>query len=246
MKLDFYTICPKHYVEAVKDYRFHLVVAQWLREKDYRVQMKVLRAQDHKFILDNGAYEFGEAMPDEEYWKIIGEFKPQIVVAPDIYRDGPGTIDRTEAFIKEMTDRYMELRFEVMGVPQGKTLTDWMKCYETMASMVDVIGLPMGQWYDESGIVRSFLAKNIDALKSPRIHLLGLWNIAELDMYKEIPRVKSIDTSFPFKQAAFEEFIGEYHMISSLKLDWNLAYSEKIIKYAEANLKRMKERCDNA
>ena len=238
MKLDYYTICPKHYVDIVEKSQFHLVIAQWLRDKTFRVQMKKLHAAGHKFIIDNGAYEYGEAMPDEEYWDIVANFKPEIVVAPDVYRDGIETVNRTGRFLKEMDDRMMETRFEVMGVPQGKTIIEWIKCYETMASEVDVIGLPMGQWYDTTGVVRAFLASSVDKLREPRFHLLGLWNLEELKLHKDNPRVQSMDTSFPFKLAQFMKKFGDDSVLS-LKMDWELPLNDKVHELAELNLKEL-------
>jgi hypothetical protein len=257
MKL--YAIAPKNGVEVIRSHPRHLVIAQWLTDDAYRVFYKGLVALGHELILDNGAYEFGEAMESEEYWKVISMMRPTIVVAPDSFRNAKKTVERVEKFYEEMHDRCLESKFEVMGVPQGSNLTEWLWCYEKIAPMVNVIGLPTAQWGDRTGIVRHFLAKKLDNLKEPRIHLLGCWNPLEVLMYNDVPRVKSIDTSLPFKYAEkgwlikkaddWKGFEMPCDSPADWKLDWYAEYTEQgnlthALRVAKANLETLHRMCE--
>lgn len=238
----YYAIVPKNGLSVVKDYTHYLVVAQWLRDQDYRVFFKGRVAAGCHLILDNGAYEFGEAMPDDEYWMFIGQMKPKIVVVPDVWQDGDKTISRAENFLDEMEAKQLEGEFELMGVPQGKDLRDWIRCYEMLCPLVDVIGLPMAQWGDHTGKVRYFLATKVDRLKQPRIHLLGLWNTLELQWYYDAPRVQSIDTSMPFKRASHNLGLNG-NCIADWKLDWEQEYSKDQLEMAKQYIQIMQELC---
>ena len=251
MKL--YAIAPKNGVEVVKEHKSHLVVAQWLEDKDYRMFYKALVAKGHELILDNGAYEFGVGMEGEQYWKIIGQLKPTIVVVPDKFRDAEQTVQSARAFFQEMEDRCLETQFELMGVPQGQTIEEWFACYRKLAPLVDVIGIPTAQWGDRTGIVRHFLASKLDNMIEPRIHLLGCWNPMEVMMYKDVPRVKSIDTSLPFKYAERGWMINRCgNMDTVVPADWKMKWDAEYTKegpefslwIANTNLMELMRMCE--
>jgi hypothetical protein len=242
--MQYYAISPLNGLDVVKNCSHYLVVAQWLKNQAYRVFFKSRVAAGCHLILDNGAYEFGEAMPDEEYWMYIGQMNPSIVVAPDKFQDGQETVMRVNKFLNQMETQFMDNRFEVMGVPQGKTIREWFICFEYLCEMVDVIGIPTAQFGDRTGIVRQFLSSKIDDKKTPRIHLLGLWNPTEVMHYHDVPRVQSIDTSMPFKYAEKGlSLFAEKKPPADWKLDWEKSYNETELKLAAGNLKTFMEMC---
>jgi len=260
ISMRYYAIAPRNGLSVIKDYTHFLVVAQWLRDQKYRVFFKSKAADGAQIILDNGAYEYGEAMQDDEFLLFAAQLKPTIVVAPDVFRDYAKTIQRVEGFFKLVNDRCLESQFEIMGVPQGKTVKEWVRCFERLSEICDVIGLPVAQFGDRSGVVRNFLARNVDDRTTPRIHLLGLWSPHELGMYKGVTRVQSIDTSLPFKYAErgwmLEKpsgWIGveiQSDAPCDWKMDWEAKWAEggsltHSLKVARHNFNVLRERCES-
>src|SRR5947209_1926868 len=52
-------------------------------------------------ILDNGADELGVGMSGEELRYLIGAFEPTLVILPDVLKNGPVTVFRSDRFLAE-------------------------------------------------------------------------------------------------------------------------------------------------
>ena len=241
----YYCIVPVRYTSLVVDEPRHLVIAQYLRK--YPETMEFFKKQikmGHEIILDNGAYEFGSPMERDEYYKVIEELKPQIVVAPDSWKNAKETIVLHDEFkrwkIEKGYDEKGNYNFITMSVPQGKTLFEYVDCCQEMdITPSDILGVSVGSWHDKSGIVRAFIAEYLSQHELPKLHMLGLWNAREILRCKELPRVRSVDTSMPFKLAKHGQMFSP-EVVNIEKMDFEMVLDDQQIELAEINLERMR------
>jgi len=237
----YYCIVPVRYTYLVEDEPRHLVIAQYLRKfPETMAFFKEQIKRGHEVILDNGAYEFGSPMEMDEYFKVIEELRPQIVVAPDAWKDSKKTIAVHDEFVRETIERGIDEDFVTMVVPQGKTIREYVEClYDMDITLGNIIGMSVGSWRDVSGVVRSFLAKHLDENPEPKIHLLGLWNASEILAGKENGRIRSVDTSMPFKLAKENQMLTAYS-INADKMDFEMKLTGAQEELAKDNLTELR------
>lgn len=117
-----------------------------LKDKKYAKYYKEQREHGRWVILDNSAFEMqkaGKGMDPIPVLKAASITNPSEVIATDVLCNGPETIKCTEDFIKQMKKKRVLGKYKVMTVAQGKTVDEWMSCFETLLGMkeVDTIGL---------------------------------------------------------------------------------------------------------
>jgi len=239
-------------------YKRHLVIAPYLLENpDILEFYRLLITKGADVILDNGVYETGKPMDLDDYFKVIRKLKPTQVVAPDVWGDWQNTVLRVDEFFGRVEKERLETKFEMMGVPHGNNIEEWMKCYYDIIPMCDVIGLSVGEWDDKLSIIRPFFAMNLDSrFDHVPIHLLGLWNADELQSYitsvddagnvVKHPRIRSVDTSMPFKLAMRNKSIGTRFIPSDVKsdftkMDFKAEWTEEQQKIAISNVETLKK-----
>lgn len=240
----YYCIVPVRYTYLVEQEPRHLVIAQYLRNPSTMEFFIRQIKMGHEVILDNGAYEFGKPMERDEYYKVIEELHPQIVVAPDSWKNAEETIGLHDEFkrwkIEKGYDEQGSYHFTTMSVPQGKTLYEYVDCCQEMdITPTDIIGMSVGSWKDVTGIIRPFMVGNLSQHELPMMHLLGLWNATEISRIKDHKRVRSVDTSMPFKLAKHGQVFGP-ESINTEKMDFEMTLTDQEIELAEMNLERMR------
>jgi hypothetical protein len=248
----YYCIAPIRYLDMVVDEPRHLVIAQHLKNNPKVLEFFIRqRERGHEIILDNGAYEFGEPMKMSDYFSLIEDLKPQIVVSPDSWKNTNVTID----LVKEFSDRkaaagyseseedHGEYTFTSMYVPQGQNLHEYIRC--CMVTSVDsgtdsIMGVSVGSWKDATGVIRPFIVKNLGG--EHMFHLLGLWNMGELIKHKvngAFPRsIRSIDTSWPFKMA-----VDPTNPTAKMDFEMNMNVEQE--NAAKVNLKELRRFIEN-
>lgn len=122
-----------------------------LESDDYVKAYQRLKNKKEYVILDNSAFELEQQgkgldpQPVLEASKAIGADE---VIATDVLCEGSATVASTRNFIEEFRKFYgEEIRRglpvpQVMAVPQGKTVEEWVDCYLCLLHMdgVDVLG----------------------------------------------------------------------------------------------------------
>lgn len=156
------------------------------------------RTDDSRFvILDNGAFETGESIPSDKYLQVISKVRPNMIVLPDVVNDASSTIHECSEFLTTVAPMFnSDLQF--MGVLQGESTTDYMKCLDfyISSSSVNTIGIPYHLFYRPKFIIKN----EINAICKERglnIHILGLPNPTEVLELKHFSQVTSLDTSLP-------------------------------------------------
>lgn len=86
-------------------------------------------------ILDNGVFELGTAWDAEQFVQWVHKLKPTYYIVPDVLEDADATIQSFFSFIK----CYPVLPSKRIGVAQGKSYDDLVKCYKAIEPYCDKI-----------------------------------------------------------------------------------------------------------
>ena len=152
-------------------------------------------------ILDNSLIELGESLTMERLVSAAEIIKADEIILPDVFRDGPATIESTKKAIEWLKMRNLIGKYKLMVVCHGNNEEEWANCFNQLNQMeeVDVIGVPKvtATWLKDNN------RKNLSHVflnTTKQIHLLGSWyNLAELlRLGKNVwDRVRSADTCLP-------------------------------------------------
>lgn len=180
------------------------------------------RAQSQKgrfVVLDNGLFELqkqGVGVGIESVIKAMMITKPSEVIAEDVLFSSNDTIESTKNFIKAMKSHGIFGQCQVMGVPQGRTIDEWWKCFEAMLELpINTIGLSklsvpqsfLGTITEPGCVARArlectaLIEKEIPAswltLADKQVHLLGgdNWTAWEMKQQTKYNWIRSNDSS---------------------------------------------------
>jgi hypothetical protein len=165
-------------------------------------------------LLDNSIFELKEAFNPEKYAEYVEELKPTYFIVPDVLEDAAATVDSYENF----KSKYSDLPGMWIGAVQGKTYDEIVNCYEFMSWRADYIAISFDfSWYQTIGhsqssnpalaklermcdgrqkLIKMLQADGIWNYNKPH-HLLGCSLAKEFAAYKDIPSIRSCDTSNP-------------------------------------------------
>lgn len=158
------------------------------------------RAGDY-VILDNSAHE---QLEGDSLSKLIAAtmiVNPSEIVLPDRLFFGDDTLERS-------SDAYATLRacfptIKLMGVPQGRTVTEWGDCLRGLDALgVDTIGISKDYevWADGEGLVRLVHYAKSVCRPGTEIHLLG-WGRKLHQIARLADMVRGIDSAKPLVYA---------------------------------------------
>lgn len=88
-------------------------------------------------LLDNSIFELGEAYDSKEFAYWVKELQPTEYIIPDVLESTEGTIESFNKF----TSEYNNLPGKTIGVVQGKTYKEIVKCYNYMCKRVSKIAI---------------------------------------------------------------------------------------------------------
>lgn len=171
-------------------------------------------------LLDNSIFELKKAFDPAKFANYVEELRPTYYVIPDVLEDAQDTIDSWKDFV----DKYKNLPGLKIGVVQGKTYQDLVKCYRFMSENADYIAISFDySWYQTIGLARSGEqtdTSHLERMASGRQyfierlindciwdynkphHLLGCSLAREFGAYRNLPykawkSIRSCDTSNP-------------------------------------------------
>lgn len=171
---------------------------------------------DKCVYLDNSIFELGESFEPKQYSKWIEQLEPNLYIVPDVLEDSKQTIEKYITF----TGEYTSLPGVKMGVVQGKTYDDLVRCYNFMKDYADVVAISFDYtYYLSTGIGNTKLERFCsgrqkfinDLINENRwdwnkpVHLLGCSLAKEFTYYVDnnIHNIKSCDTSNPIVASMF-------------------------------------------
>lgn len=181
---------------------------------EYRSFVKESKRRKRVSILDNSAYELDCNYDVKRFKELIEEYQPTFYILPDQFEDCKKTIENAKEFLSGMKGS----NCLSVGVLQGSTVSDMIKCYNFMKNRVEMISisfkLPVFKdiamndktWRTttEDGVYALGRYLLVSILETEGVlhrgiphHLLGCNLPQEVVYYREIPWIASIDTSNP-------------------------------------------------
>lgn len=120
-------------------------------QPEYYNFFKQSLAMGREVLLDNSIFELKEAFDSEKFAKYVEDLKPTYYVVPDVLEDAKETM----ASFHRFTLRYPTLPGLKIGVVQGQTYEQLVKCYKFMSERADYIAISFDySWYQTIGLDR--------------------------------------------------------------------------------------------
>lgn len=229
-----------------------------LHDDRYRKVFEESRDKKRDTILDNSVFELGEAFDDNAFATEVLRMQPTWYIVPDVLEDYRGTVKRFNKFIK----KFPELPGRRIGVVQGKSDAEILKCYYKLEPHCDMIAFSFdhSHWEmqyashsrtrEEALMVgRQTFLKSYDQCfnhKKPH-HLLGCALPQEMQAYRQ-PWIRSVDTSNP----VLHGLLGITYSASGLKSKESLKMADVMFKPVSVvqranilyNMKMFRRFCD--
>ena len=104
--------------------------------------------QGREVLLDNSIFELGHAFDSIKFAQYVKELKPTYYIVPDVLEDSQQTMSSFHKFKLQ----YPDLPGLTIGVVQGKTYQQLVKCYKYMSTHADYIAISFDySWYNTIG-----------------------------------------------------------------------------------------------
>ena len=208
--------------------------------EEYKQYFQESKEMQRYIIMDNSLHELGKPYDKKRltYW--LNYFKPDEFIVPDYWEDKTATLVSAKEWIRKEYPK----NTTPVAVVQGKNRIEARECYNILKHQgYQKIAFSYGaNWYYSGGLSttsaknNSYITKAYgrynfikklyedDTIKkSDSIHLLGCNIPQEFSWYKDMPFIKTIDTSNPV-----------IHGLSGIKYnDWGLEdkISTKVDKF---------------
>jgi hypothetical protein len=181
--------------EEYNDYGYALVHLFETHPSYYKWFKNMRENTDTPVLLDNSIFELGKSFDPKKYVGWISELDPNWYILPDVLEDAAETIHQWKRFSGEYNDITDALR---IGVVQGKTWNDLLRCYQYMSNEADYIAISFDySYYQATGVDDTWAERKLSRNKPH--HLLGCSLAKEFRYYvdQNIYNIKSCDTSNP-------------------------------------------------
>lgn len=208
--MDIYVIPPVSKLSLMNEGdRFFCLCQLYLKHPKYREFFKQ-KVKDGAWVtLDNGAGDH-DIVSERDLYKIMADLHPSEVIPPDFLFDGITTIRTFERFVRQVIDYNhvtSKQAIEIFACPQGKTESDWLFVYRYFLDnpMVNTIGfskiaVPFA-FFNATGDTQIKEARNYayqllkgkNLIRKP-IHLLGMGDPREMELYLKDPLIRSTDS----------------------------------------------------
>lgn len=211
MKTKISHIVSSDLLDLIDNRPFYMCLANIASKDENYCNFYKKKVEDGAFVLlDNGAAE-SDQMTLDIMWSVIEKIHPTEVILNDALLDGSETIRRsTEALIFYKSKGYQG---QFMFVPQGKTLDEWIRCYNCMdktdISTIGVSKFVTSGWNDSNA--RFECCEYLNEHGKPSVHLLGCHeNIYEVEQIsKHFDFIRSNDTAISYIYALANKHIDD-------------------------------------
>lgn len=246
-------------VQSVTDYDYFLVHL-FEENLEYWQHAENAVIQKREVILDNSIFELGTAFESERYFYWINKLNPTWFIIPDV-------LEETESTIVKLDDWFTKYNtpsgIKTIGVVQGKTYEEIVRCYKHVAPRVNKVAISFDYSYYTKSIsdsvttnryekymlgriklVNDLLKDNIIDTNKPH-HLLGCSLPQEFIAYKGMEWIDSVDTSNPIVHGINNIIYSDRGLDDkvSTKLIEYINYEVNSIQFANIlyNIERFKE-----
>lgn len=180
-----------------------------LKDKQYAEHYR--KSRKYK-ITDNMAAEKGVSSSIDSVFKACNLVKTNEVWASDKLYDMKETIKLTTEFIKK-SKTIENTGFVIVGLPQGKTMKEWLECYMWMLNNNDIHVIGISKYsvdtFSEITGTKDFAICRIKCIEylysnnlvRKALHLAGANHLIchEIENLKKYSKVRSIDSNIAFK-----------------------------------------------
>lgn len=198
----------------------HQILGDDTDSHDHCVQLVSLSSSRY-LIVDNSMMELGHSMKLADVIDAAWRVDADEIILPDVFQDRRGTLDLIDESFGSLIESGFTRRTaidkpDLMAVPQGSTLDEWLECYDEIYNLyvpmhVQTIGVPKSLAMDDpEGRIRALQAiqdRWPNRISQHAWHLLGVWNHASepelwsmgepIEIARLFPWVRSVDTSLP-------------------------------------------------
>jgi len=202
-----------YYVQARTDYDYALVHLLEENESYHKLFINAID-QGREVILDNSIFELGEAFDMQQFSDWTNKLKPTWYIIPDALEDRSKTIHNAMQWMESYKPK---TEGKSIGVVQGKTYYEIMKCYQALDNLgVDMIAISFDyslyeelvphpnklvSWMLGRVALLGMLERDEVINKDKPHHLLGNALSIEGKFYREYDWIYSVDTSNPVVHA---------------------------------------------
>jgi len=251
--------------DKVNDY--HFILAHILMNDNKYAQF--YRKSSKFKILDNGAFELTKSINFKVLCDLAIDFKVDVLVLPDTLMSKDDTLKKSLQALDYIVKRDMISKLDVMFVPQGRTLVEFITCihdfiiqaplpetylyskvilglpYMTCAKICSFISPKFPRRDDDATNARIYIIQKYKELRKFRIHLLGAGEnmTQEISFMRHYPNVMSVDTSTPFilaRNGIKLDKYGLYTRSSEQRLNFYEVFDECVLNLAIHNAKVIK------
>lgn len=265
-------ICPVRYLERfATQSKFHLILPHIVKEYPEYRRFYENRIKEGDFvILDNGIFELDKSMSSEELFEIAHQMSVSEMVVPEVLNDSGSCQKVLNEFLNLYEKRGGKVK--LLAVAQGSTFTELFKHFASLNanSMISTLGLPFdfekiyiqdifcnySSLTIKRVLMRNMFVRRLNLLYSfdfvKPVHLMGLADGMELQAYKDIPWIRSNDSSSAFvhgmhlikytKRGLPVEKISE-KLNFGLHLNSSQILSNEQCECIDHNIKMIKEFC---
>lgn len=205
------------FTEVQKHTEYDYCLVHLLGEsEDYRRKFFKAKQEGREIYLDTSIFELGTAFEASKFAEWVERLEPDYYFAPDALEESSTTINQ----MNEWNDKFGNIKGKKIGVVQGKSYEEIVKCYEFMdkQSGSDMIAISFDYSYYNKTVphpnkvvgwtfgrikLLSDLLKDGIINKDKPHHLLGCALPLEFTFYQndEFNWIESIDTSNPIVHA---------------------------------------------
>ena len=230
MKMIFHT-APNTHME-LSEYgtnTFYILGQEYVKSEEYRKYTKKAIADGRFTILDSGMGDHGEFLQNEQLFELVKELHPNEVIPTDNLYDSEKTIANTMNMAKMLAYEGIT-DTKIFMCPQGKTIDDYLKCWEWAINCpyVATIGMSKktvpyviaGEASDQSiGVCRNIMYDilKVRGLITKPVHMLGSEGPQEYIHYEGDEMIRSTDSCVAIWAAMNNQYFGspEYVRIST-------------------------------
>lgn len=251
-------IIPPSQLDAIPlTQKIHLCLVHLVeRSEVYRDYYRNKAAQGHTVILDNSAFELGEAYPAEQMLDLAEEIGATEVMAPEFFMNATKTIDSIKEFSELMAARGGKA--SIFATICGADINEWLRCYRAVVELSNVstvgISFRANEFVPIPEVDTDILTKRrmearitlmsiLARLRSPHVqhHLLGLWDPYELTMQKHHGWIRSCDSSAAYAHGIREIGIDLERGLpcnkESMDFEFEGEHSDLELSFVESNMK---------
>lgn len=219
-------ICPTKYLEAFAvQSPYHLVLTHKVFEDPEYAEFYRYRARVGDFVtLDNSSYEVGDGIfNNKDLVEAASRCGASEIMAPETYLDARDTYRKVAAFIDYFDN--LRIKVRVFATLHGPNIIEIMWLNKKYLQMkVGTVGISCRLdpfYFDHANLAYKLsvgrgkivqrLAPVVQASRwRPEYHLLGMNHPAEISFYRNIPMIRSCDSSAAFINGLHEQSINVF------------------------------------